>query len=518
MKLNLCLLAGLLAFAACGQTPSNDSEPEPEKGWLITSPKDTIVFQSSGGTDSITVRTSASSWTVSSNRSWLTVSESVCFESPHTIGITVARNTLPEDSDRIATLIFSAPSIDTVFRYVRQRQYVDPNYIKPVDYPSYKDSIAPDRSGMSLSVTELAKQCPLGWNLGNTLEVPSDETAWGNALTTQALADSVYAAGFRFIRIPCSWGSHSDSQAKIQADYMARVKKVVDYFLKNEGTYVMINCHWDNGWLEEHPTYNWQYNCCGKQRALWEQIALAFRDYDERLLFSGVNEVHASYSNPSAENEEVHESYIQTFVDAVRSTGGRNAWRVLICPCYNTNIDYGYNKFHLPTDRVENRLMVEVHYYDPWDYCGTADGKLFWGDAYKSYPDCSTATEADMKKQFRKCYDKWASKGIPVVLGEFSATSHTTAAYNKGTTEEQKEEYKQKSQESRGYYHECVVKNAKNNGIIPVYWDNGPYGYNSSGLFYRRSDRAGGYPMGKQMDTESIKGLQRGAAAGNYPW
>ena len=45
-----------------------------------------------------------------------------------------------------------------------------------------------------------------GWNLGNQLEASSNgypsETAWGNPTVTQALIDSVKAAGFKSIRIP----------------------------------------------------------------------------------------------------------------------------------------------------------------------------------------------------------------------------------------------------------------------------------------------------------------------------
>jgi endoglucanase len=67
-----------------------------------------------------------------------------------------------------------------------------------------------------------------------------------------------------------------------------------------------------------------------KQKALWTQIATYFQDYGEQLLFAGCNEVHADYGTPSTENIEVHISYIYTFVDAVRATGGNNPYRNLI--------------------------------------------------------------------------------------------------------------------------------------------------------------------------------------------
>src|SRR4051812_911917 len=47
-----------------------------------------------------------------------------------------------------------------------------------------------------------------GWNLGNTLEAQCGETAWGNPATTQALINSVKAAGFNAIRVPAAWNCH----------------------------------------------------------------------------------------------------------------------------------------------------------------------------------------------------------------------------------------------------------------------------------------------------------------------
>jgi endoglucanase len=41
----------------------------------------------------------------------------------------------------------------------------------------------------------------IGWNIGNSLEVPDGETAWGNPMVTQQLIDAVRGAGFNTIRI-----------------------------------------------------------------------------------------------------------------------------------------------------------------------------------------------------------------------------------------------------------------------------------------------------------------------------
>lgn len=56
-------------------------------------------------------------------------------------------------------------------------------------------------------------------------------------------------------------------------------------------------------------------------------------------------------------------------------------------PGWNTDITYtaGDYGFELPTDENkstdEGRVIVSVHCYDPWDYCGTENDKTFlWGE------------------------------------------------------------------------------------------------------------------------------------------
>ncbi len=69
----------------------------------------------------------------------------------------------------------------------------------------------------------------------------------------------------------------------------------------------------------------------------------------------------------------------QTFVDTVRATGGNNEQRFLLIAGYNTDITMTCsNKFQMPTDTAKDKLLLSVHYYTPWDYCGTK-GRSDWG-------------------------------------------------------------------------------------------------------------------------------------------
>jgi endoglucanase len=62
------------------------------------------------------------------------------------------------------------------------------------------------------------------------------------------------------------------------------------------------------------------------QKAIWEQIATTMRDFDEHLIFAGANEPPADNAGQMA----ILNGYHETFIKAVRSTGGKNSSRVLV--------------------------------------------------------------------------------------------------------------------------------------------------------------------------------------------
>src|SRR5688572_2301738 len=150
---------------------------------------------------------------------------------------------------------------------------------KPGTYPSYNTNpLPPDATGMTSTAVQLASKFKLGINIGNTLEAIGGETAWGNPQITQALIDKYKASGFTAVRIPCSWDQYANqSTAKIQDVWLDRVKQVVQYCI-NDGMYVILNIHWDGGWLENNITTRAQSSVNAKQKAFWEQIATKMRD------------------------------------------------------------------------------------------------------------------------------------------------------------------------------------------------------------------------------------------------
>ncbi len=342
------------------------------------------------------------------------------------------------------------------------------------------------------TASQVASQIVVGWNLGNTLEAICGETAWGNPMVTQQLINSVKAAGFNAIRIPAAWDCHANqSTMTIDSAWIARVKAVVDYAI-NANMYVILNIHWDGGWLEEHPLYSYQQAVNQKQNAYWTQIANYFKTYNEHLIFAGTNEVHADYGEPTTEHITVQQSYNQTFVNAVRATGGNNASRTLAVQTYNTNMWHGLRYFTMPTDSATNRLMVEVHYYDPYDYTLNSSGPcLAWGAPYTQYSQCAWAQEAYMDDLFSQVRAKWVDAGIPVFIGEYTVGARPNL-----------------DMASRQYYFKYLNQTAKANGIKTFYWDIGvpPTQSGGSALFDRNT--------GAIVDQGALNAIMQGVGGG----
>lgn len=371
----------------------------------------------------------------------------------------------------------------------------------------YNDAlvIPADRNGMEHTAMQLASLMRVGWNLGNSLEAygndpTSSEMSWGNPMTTKAMIDSVAKAGFNAIRIPIRWYPHfaerPDGTIKIDSAWVQRVKQLVDWSREND-MYVIINTHHEK-WLESHALYKDSAEVYRKERALWTEIAISFRDYDEHLLFAGTNEVHMSdnWGRPEQENVDVQNGFNQVFIDAVRATGGRNTYRTLIVQTYVTNYEFGPELFRFPIDSTPGRMMVEMHFYDPWNYCGLGTDK-YWGKTCNSFGIDGEAQEARLKSCLASLKTIFSDRGYPIIIGECGVVRHEVAP----------EEDKSVIELARGYYLEMMVSECRKNGAIPFLWDNGAAiggGQEKFGLFDRKAGM-------KQVDYIAIPAIMRGA-------
>lgn len=318
-----------------------------------------------------------------------------------------------------------------------------------------------------VSSVDFAKKLVIGWNLGNTLDAPT-ETGWGMPKTTKAMIDAVKAAGFKTIRIPVSWSKHvsSDGEYTINSSWMARVKEIVDWAIADD-MYVILNVHHDNystsdlssnaGFALSTSDSIIQTKSKAYLKAVWTQIADEFNNaYDEKLIFEVLNEprdVGSSnewdISNDSTAKKycDVITDYENTCIAAIRSTGGNNAKRFIMVPGYaaSGSDQRMLGAYTMPTDTAEDKLILSTHAYSPYNFAMANSDKDFGSD-----------DEASLTSIFNYLKTTYTDKEIGVVMGEASAS-------NKNNTEE------------RIKWVKDYFAKAKAAGIPVVLWDNMVY-------------------------------------------
>ena len=398
-------------------------------------------------------------------------------------------------------------------------------------------------SKMKLTATELAHYMAPGVNLGNTMEACDwndvftnqaglkSETSWQNDKTTESYIRSLKQQGFNSLRIPTSWvAGHLTDKENMTIDpvWMKRIKEIVNYGL-NAGLCVIINEHWDGGWME-HDAFTSGANVTEYKemfRKLWTNIAKEFKTYDQRVLFAALNEPGVGGASPQVQGDMLAPdskefadrllAYEQVFIDAVRATGGNNASRVLIVQTPKTEIDLAAKDSYDITrlkDKVKNRLMAEVHFYDPYIFTlmdKDADwGKvaLYWkGHAPADdqgrtvntiwYNNKNVDAYQHITNQVMKMKQKFVDLGYPVVIGEYGANRKDASLF--GGNQE-------KHNESMMAWYGAVTAEMMKAGLIPYVWDINVQPLPHMTIFDRK----------KQVVSDSyiFKGVMQGAAEG----
>ena len=343
------------------------------------------------------------------------------------------------------------------------------------------------------------KNMKVGWNLGNTLEAHNNgqisgdelktEEVWGNPVTTQKMIDEVKKAGFETIRIPITWRGHvtiaEDGSITVSEVWLNRVKEVVDYAVNND-MYIIINTHHDidpeNGYYPSTENYE---RSEAYLSAIWTAMAETFKDYDEHLIFESLNEPRLTGStyewNFQAGASECQDAaecinrLNQTFVDIVRASGGNNAQRYLMLPGYDASLDGAMTDlYRLPTDKAENKLIVSVHAYTPYNFALQSPQESGSTDTFSI--DASASTK-DIDYLMNSLYKKYISQGIPVVIGEFGARE------------------KNFNLQDRLDYYVYYISSARARGISCLVWDNNAFsGTGENFGLFRRSVGTWLYP------------------------
>lgn len=314
-----------------------------------------------------------------------------------------------------------------------------------------------------------ARPMGIGWNLGNTLEATGDwikgtsvsdyETAWGNPVTTKAMIDGIKASGFKSLRIPVAWSNMMGPNYTINKQLMARVEAVAKYGLDND-MYVIINIHWDGGWIHKFST---DYDGTMKRyKTVWSQIADRFKGYSDHLIFESLNEEgsfedlwnpYGGMPNQKDKAYEILNAINQTFTDLVRAAGSNNRRRYLLIAGYATDIGRTVDPaFKMPRDPVAHS-MVSVHYYSPPTFA-ILEKDANWGKAQQTWG--TPAEVAAVERDMLPLQERFLDKGIPVIIGEFSCPPSKDPA-------------------SVVKYLSTVCQTATSLGCVPMLWDAGGF-------------------------------------------
>lgn len=313
-----------------------------------------------------------------------------------------------------------------------------------------------------------------GINLGNTMEayghttlgtmaaVSSYETCWGQPITTAEIVKGMKECGFDTLRIPVAWTNMMAFEAgnyTIAPEYLDRVEEIVNYALDAD-MFVIVNDHWDGGWWARFGSATPETVDAAFEQytSMWSQIAERFKDYSYRLIFESANEElgdslnNNSYCADSGKltKDECYEMTTkinQRFIDTVRASGGNNADRFLLIAGYNTDIDLTVDsRYVMPVDTVSGKLLISVHYYTPWNYCGT-NNQARWG----------LKNEYEMMDTLLAKMTRFTDAGYGVIIGEYGALpvyDSDTGAY---TLKENTVEYTEHFLDNCDVYGYCPV-------------------------------------------------------------
>ena len=332
-----------------------------------------------------------------------------------------------------------------------------------------RDQVNLNANYVEESAVDAVKNMGIGTNFGNCTDVVAMwmnmnsnsvtdfEKAWGQEPTTKPMVDFLKKNGFNSVRIPVTWFQHMKADGTVDEAWMNRIQEIVDYVIDN-GMYCILNVHHDTGaddkdvkhWIKADEA-NYKENN-EKFEYLWTQIATRFKNYDHHLVFEGYNEMldaDNTWNAPKNASSYVGlNGYAQSFVNAVRATGGNNETRNLIINTYAAaNGDDVLNNLAIPTDKVDGHIAVEVHTYAPWDWF-----------AQKGKWDASCSNE--IKNMFNRLNKKFISKGIPCIIGEYGTHGSKSVSKTSSASEIQ----------AAADQAADIVKQAKAYGVATFYW------------------------------------------------
>jgi endoglucanase len=325
---------------------------------------------------------------------------------------------------------------------------------------------------------------PPGWNLGNSFDASPNETSWSNPTPNQTLIKAVHAAGFNTLRIPVTWTDHlgAGPAYTIDAAWMAKVTRTAQWAV-DEGMFVFVNTHHDadGQWITFPATASAAAAVAAEVKAVWTQIATAFKSFDAHLMLECFNEPHNVNGNDAATQTDLN-MYLEACVNAIRGTGGANATRlIMIQPVGASPLQDGIQSMLNASIIGDPNLLISIHTYHPTNF-GLSETRYAWGSA-GDY----TSMQNSIAQEIRA----WLPTQ-PIVIGEWGSMGA------QATT-------------NRVAHALAYSQDVTTAGMVPVWWDNGGSGSGSYALFNRTSG-AQTFPT---IVSAIMTGVSNGKAAPN---
>jgi endoglucanase len=231
-----------------------------------------------------------------------------------------------------------------------------------------------------------------GFNLGNTFDLAQHPTTLE---TIRPIIDLYYNAGMRHVRFPVTWmdgfsdNTLADANGSINFQHprFIQLKAAIDYALERK-MYVVLNTHHEN-WLKDNYDGSASYDAIFT--TLWTGIATHFKDYSHRLVFEVLNEPEGAFGDWSAPGPNPLDAQAIALTrqinkvgyDAIRKTGGANTERIIMVSTNAQGNQSQLNdvypaKENLPGGGTDVYLAIQVHTYDPWEFCGQTGKNTAW--------------------------------------------------------------------------------------------------------------------------------------------
>ena len=268
------------------------------------------------------------------------------------------------------------------------------------------------------------------------------------------------------MRVPTTWdwSTGEAPEYKISDEWFARVKEIVDYGMEND-MYVILNIHHET-W--HYPTEDNYEAASDRLKKVWTQIGNYFKDYDEHLIFEGLNEPRVigtseEWNGGSDATREVVNKLDADFVSTIRSLDGNNKLRHLMIPGYAaSSSEVALKALKIPEN--DDKIIVSVHAYIPYNFA-LADSKKS-----NKWVACKEGFTNDIDYLANMLKTLFTDKGQAVIIGEFGARSKDNEKY-------------------RAEWAKYYVTKMKTIGVPCVWWDNGAFIGSGElfGLFDRRN-------------------------------